>query len=103
MEKWRIYLAGAGKMTPVQGQPDDGFVGPGTAVTWLRGHDANLFNRLGTDVIVVRDDGARPMTNTKGGRQYVDQQAEPKRHVRRRPELLGAKGAHHAAPAGPLA
>jgi hypothetical protein len=105
VEKWRIYTYETAVMELIGGQPDDGFAGPGVAFTWLRENHAELYDRLGADVLIVRDDGARPMTNTRGGaRPYVGHQAvpEPSRHVKRRPELLGAQRTLDAAPAGPV-
>ena len=64
--RWRVC-----RLTAVDGQPNDGFAGPGLALRWLQSTDIPA-EQVGVDVLIVRDDGARPKVNTKGERSHVN-------------------------------
>ena len=66
---WRIMSEA---LVPLGGQPEEGFGGPGKAYLWMVKEKLDM-SKLGVEMFVVRDDGARPFgLDTKSPRRsYV--------------------------------
>lgn len=80
MHRWHVIRDTPAGPRPIEGQPEEGFAGPGVAFQWLINngvltpgrdrHGLRVYPGLGTELFLVRSDGARPKVNTKRERTH---------------------------------